>query len=63
MKKCKASEIDLINEFNTIFNLFKQLFDMFNIFANQVKIIALTFWFMKSLFASLEEKYCINEEK
>ncbi len=63
MKKHKASEIDSIDEFNMIFDLFKQLFNIFNTFANQAKIIVLTFWFMKFLFTSLEEKYCINEEK
>jgi len=36
---------------------------MFNIFANQAKIIALTFQFMKSLFISFKKKYHINEEK
>ncbi len=36
---------------------------MFDILANQAKIIALTFQFMKSLFASLKEKYHIDEEK
>ncbi len=43
MKKHKASEINFVNEFNTIFDLFKELFDMFNIFANQIKIIAMSF--------------------
>jgi len=61
MKKRKASEIDSTNKFNMIFNLFRQLFDMFNTFANQAKIIALAFQFMKFLFASLEKKYYIDE--
>jgi len=63
VKKCKASEIDSADEFNTIFDLFRQLFNMFNILANQAKIIALAFRFVKSLFASLKEKYHIDEEK
>jgi hypothetical protein len=63
MKKCKASEINFADEFNIIFNLFKELFDMFNTLANQTKIIAMSFQFMQFLFASLEEKYHINEEK
>jgi len=43
VKKHKASEIDSADEFNMIFNLFRQLFDMFDTFANQAKIIALAF--------------------
>jgi len=43
VKKHKASEIDFANEFNIICNLFRELFDMFNILANQTKIIAMSF--------------------
>lgn len=63
VKKCKASEINSADEFNTIFDLFRQLFNMFDTLANQAKIIALAFRFVKFLFASLEEKYHIDEEK
>ncbi len=63
VKKHKASEINFADEFNIIFNLFKELFNMFNILANQTKIIAMFFRFMQFLFASLEEKYHIDEEK
>jgi len=63
MKKCKASKIDSADKFNTIFDLFRQLFNMFNTFANQAKIIALAFQFIKFLFTGFEEKYHIDEEK
>jgi len=43
MKKHKASEINFADEFNIICNLFKELFDMFDILANQTKIIAMSF--------------------
>jgi len=60
-KKHKTSEFNN-NEFNSIFNLFKQLFNVYDLFANQALIIAEALCMIKVLFKSLEKKYNFKDE-
>jgi len=61
VKKRKTSEFN-DDEFRLIFNLFRQLFDVYNLLADQTLIIAETLCMIKVLFESLEKKYDFEDE-
>ncbi len=61
VKKYKTSEFNN-NEFNSIFNLFKQLFDVYDLLADQALIIAEALHIIKVLFKSFEKKYDFKDE-
>ena len=60
-KKRKTSEFN-DDEFNLIFNLFKQLFNVYDLLANQALIIAKALCMIEVLFKSLEKKYNFKDE-
>ncbi len=60
-KKRKTSEFN-DDEFNLIFNLFRQLFDVYDLLADQALIIAKALCMIEVLFKSLEKKYNFKDE-
>ncbi len=60
-KKRKTFEFN-DDEFSLIFNLFKQLFDVYNLLADQTLIIVKALCMIEVLFESLEKKYDFENE-
>ncbi len=60
-KKRKTSEFDN-DEFSSIFNLFRQLFNVYDLLADQALIIAEALHMIEVLFKSLEKKYNLEDE-
>ncbi len=60
-KKRKTSEFN-DDEFSLIFNLFKQLFDVYNLLADQTLIIAKALCMIEVLFESFKKKYDFEDE-
>ncbi len=60
-KKRKISEFN-DDEFSSIFDLFRQLFDVYDLLADQALIIAEALRMIEVLFESFEKKYNFKDE-
>ena len=60
-KNRKTSEFN-DNKFSSIFNLFKQLFNVYDLLADQALIIAKALHMIEVLFESLKKKYDFKDE-